>query len=203
MQLPLTAAAATFGSTVNRPPLNPQDAVSSPAVMAWLSPSGETRSLPTNIRDPPQTINQVRSRAFEARRALARSLTSSSAQNSLRSVRKSSLTNPLPEGGHSFVVGVNVDNWVEERRDRSHKSGSVPVARYPGMYRSEYMERSNEACAAYRSTLASSSLVSQVPAHGQEYRNSRRVGYESNYIAYARDGFSRGASMRADATCVV
>lgn len=122
-------AGTTYGSTQTRPPMNPLDYGRSQHVAAWLSPTGEARSLPTNVRAVPSTINN----------------------NSLRGARCCSYVDPMPEGGNSFGIGVNVDNFVEERWDRSHRSGSTPsIVRCKAMYQSEYMDRSNEALAGYR-----------------------------------------------------
>ena len=56
LAVPSTAAPA-FGASVQRPPLNPTDYMRSSAVGAWLAPTGQQRSLPTNVRDVPAIIN--------------------------------------------------------------------------------------------------------------------------------------------------
>ena len=43
-----------------------------------------------------------------------------------------------------------------------------------------------------RAKVAAASLIAKVPAPGEDYRDSRRVGNNSNYITYATDGFARG-----------
>lgn len=119
----------SHGSTFKRDPLKPGQFAKSTAVASWLSTTGFTRSLPTNIRDIPRTINN----------------------NSLRSKRAGSYTNALPEGGKSYSARVNTDNFVEERRDKTYTSGSAPtVVRCQKMYQTEYIERTNEALPQYR-----------------------------------------------------
>jgi hypothetical protein len=102
-------------------------------------------------------------------------------------------TDPLPVGGMSYDSGVCIDNFVQERCDKSFLSGSAPtIVRCKKMYQTEYTERSNEALPQYREQIAAEGLAARVPEHGQDYRNSRRVGYSSDYIQYTREGFVRG-----------
>lgn len=130
--VPVTAFPA-HGSTFKRGPLNPEHYGKSADVSSWLSPTGLSRSLPTNIRAIPHTINT----------------------NSLRSKRACSYTNPLPEGGQSYDARVNTDNFIEERRDKTFTSGSTPtIVRCQKMYQTEYIERSNEALPEYRHVSA-------------------------------------------------
>jgi hypothetical protein len=111
---------------------------------------------------------------------------------------------PLPEGGASYAAAIAIDNAFEERRDACYKPGSVPaIVRCKGMYESEYMQRSREALPAYRQALLrSGALAARVPASGQDYRQSSRVGYNSDYVQYARSGFARGAHFATDCSCI-
>eukprot|EP00892_Ulva_mutabilis_P005041 jgi/Ulvmu1/2909/UM147_0007.1 len=169
-----------YGSTVKRDVLQPDQFAKSAAVATWLSPTGTSRSLPTNIRDIPHTINT----------------------NSLRSKRACTYTNPLPEGGQSYSARVNTDNFVEERWDKTFTSGSAPtIVRCQKMYQTEYTERTNEALPQYRSAVAAQGLAAQSAEPGQDYRSCTRPRNAPDYIAYARDGFQRGANLaQGDAT---
>jgi hypothetical protein len=100
----------------------------------------------------------------------------------------------LPDGGGSYDAGVCTDNFVEERWDRDYTSSTVPsIVRCQGMYKTEYRDRMNSSLPAYREKIAATGLVAKVTSSGQDYRNSRRIGYHSDYMQYARDGFVRGA----------
>lgn len=65
------------------------------------------RSLPTNIRDIPHTINT----------------------NSIRSQRTGSFAAAMGEGGNSYSASTNIDNFVEERSDKmySHDTGKKRI----------------------------------------------------------------------------
>lgn len=122
-------ASPAHGSTFKRAPMKPENFAKSAAISSWLSPTGLSRSLPTNVRAIPHTINN----------------------NSLKSKRACSYTNPLPEGGQSFDARVNTDNFIEERRDKTFTSGSAPnIVRCQKLYQTEYIERTNEALPEYR-----------------------------------------------------
>ena len=110
----------------------------------------------------------------------------------MRAARRAS-ADPLPEGGASYGAAVCVDNFAEERRDRCYLSGSVPaIVRCKGMYQTEYIQRTNEALPGYRQRLIDAGrLAAKVPVPGQDHRNSRRPGYSTDYVQYARDGFVR------------
>lgn len=132
--VPVTAS-PPHGSTFKRTPLNPEHYGKSADVSSWLCPTGISRSLPTNVRAIPHTINT----------------------NALRSKRACSYTSALPEGGQSYDARVNTDNFIEERRDKTFSSGSTPtIVRCQKMYQTEYIERSNEALPEYRHVPASS-----------------------------------------------
>lgn len=60
------------------------------------------RSLPTNIRDIPHTINT----------------------NSIRSKRRGSFASAMGEGGSTYSASTNIDNFVEERSDKMYSHGT-------------------------------------------------------------------------------
>jgi hypothetical protein len=191
----------SHGSTVRRNPLDPSDFGKSNTEASWLSPTGLARSLPTNIRDVPHTINN----------------------NSLRSKRASGFTIALGEGGQSYNAAVNLDNFVEERADKMYSSGTVPsIVRCKKMYQTEAMKRQNEALPFYRQALvctihvetcspresteglicsdtcrealATQGLAAKV-VPGQDHRSRHRVKYAPDYIQYASEGFKRGVQL--------
>jgi hypothetical protein len=107
----------------------------------------------------------------------------------------------VPEGGGNYDAAVCTDNFVEERWDHSYTSGTVPsIVRCQGMYKTEYRDRMNKALPEYRDKVAAAGLVAKVASCGQDYRNSRRIGYSSDYIQYARNGFIRGSLLSRFAT---
>lgn len=166
-----------FGGTVNRKALQPAEYGSKTAVQDWLSPTGLTRSLPTNIRDIPHTINT----------------------NSIRSKRVNAHTGAnMGEGGKTYSPITNIDNFVEDRSDKAYSHASVPsIVRCKKMYQTEAMERQNEALPAYKEALAAQGLAAKVVPnkdHASRQNNS-------DYIGYATEGFGRGTAQRCgDAT---
>jgi hypothetical protein len=65
-----------FGASFHRPPMNPMDYGKSGTIASWLSPTGEQRSLPTNIRELPArtNVNSLRSRRYAALTSVHRSV---------------------------------------------------------------------------------------------------------------------------------
>ena len=56
LEVPSTAS-PPYGASFFRQPMNPRDYGRSGAVASWLSPTGEQRSLPTNVQAMPTRIN--------------------------------------------------------------------------------------------------------------------------------------------------
>jgi hypothetical protein len=124
-------ATPAIGGKLKRQPFEARNNGRCRRVASWLSPTGEVRSLPTNVRAIPHTINV----------------------NSLRTIRFPS--SMATEGVRSFSAAVAVDNFVEERSDKCYTSGAVPsIIRCKKMYQTESMERFNEALPHYRCFLS-------------------------------------------------
>jgi hypothetical protein len=56
LNVPATST-APHGAAFLRAPMCPRDYTKSGPIASWLSPTGQQRSLPTNIRDKPASVN--------------------------------------------------------------------------------------------------------------------------------------------------
>ena len=89
-------------------PLDTAQLATDPRVMDWASLPGARRSLGTNIAETSAVVNT----------------------NVLRFKRNTPYSSSMPkDGGGGYSGEVCLHNWVEDRRDRTYKSGEGAAGR--------------------------------------------------------------------------